>query len=144
VFLPNPQNLSVDFNWVLPEGTIDAKGNAITEYHGSDPGQLKFKNIGSQKIVLKTTLGGRSLEEGVVNVQVGYNAPAKTIYYAVKGGNLMAMKLIPNVPAGMKNNSFDLGIKSGQHPMNLLFSDSCLYVVDAGKQFTYINDADGV
>jgi len=144
VFLPNPQNLSVDFTWVLPEGTIDANGNVITEYHGSDPGQLKFKNVGSQKIVLKTTLGGRSLEEGVVNVQVGYNAPAKTIYYAVKGGNLMAMKLIPNMPAGMKNNSFDLGIKSGQHPMNLFFSDSCLYVLDAGKQFTYINDADGV
>lgn len=144
VSLPNPQNLPVDFTWVLPEGTIDVNGNAITEYHGADPGQLKFKNVGSQKIVLKTTLGGRSLEEGVVNVQVGYFLPAKTIYYAAKGGNLMAMKLIPNLPAGIKNNPFDLGIKSGQHPMNILFSDSCLYVLDAGKQFTYINDADGV
>ncbi len=144
VSLPNPQNLSVDFTWVLPEGTMDTNGNSIIEYKGADPGQLRFKNVGSQKIVLKTTLGGRSLEEGVVNVQVGYNQPAKTIYYAVKGGNLMAMKLIPNMSAGMKNNSFDLGIKSGQHPLNLFFSDSCLYVLDAGKQFTYIDDADGV
>ncbi|BEH00096.1 PKD domain-containing protein [Bacteroides sedimenti] len=144
VYLPNPQNLPVDFTWVLPEGTIDATGKEITQFEGSDPGQLRFKNVGSQKIVLKTKLGGRSLEEGVVNVQVGYNQPAKTIYYAVKGGNLMAMKLIPNLPQGMKNKPFNLGIKSGQHPMNLLFSDSCLYVLDAGKQFTYINDADGV
>lgn len=144
VSLPNPQNLAVDFNWILPEGTVDANGNEITEYHGADPGQLRFKNIGSQKIVLKTTLGGRSLEEGVVNVQVGYTEPAKTIYYAVKGGNLMALKLISNMPAGMKNKPFNLGIKSGQHPMNLLFSESCLYVLDAGKQFTYIDDSDGV
>ena len=144
VALPNPQNLPVDFTWVLPEGTIDANGKEITEYRGADPGQLKFKNIGSQKIVLKTTLGGRSLEEGVVNVPVGYTEPAKTIYYAVKGGNLMALKLIPNMPAGMKNRPFDLGLKSGQHPMNLLFSDSCLYVLDAGKQFIYIDDRDAV
>lgn len=146
VSLPNPQNLPVDFSWVLPEGTTNSQGVEITEFHGADPGQLKFKNIGSQKIVLKTTLGGRSLEEGVVNVQVGYNSPAKTIYYAVKGGNLMAMKIIPNLPAGMKNRPFDLGIKSGQHPMNILFSESDmnLYVLDPGKQFVYINDADGV
>jgi len=144
VSLPNPQNLDVKFTWVLPEGTVDANGNEISEYIGADPGQLKFKNIGSQKIILKTTLGGRSLEEGVVNVQVGYTEPVKTIYYAVKGGNLMALKLIPNMPSGMKNKPFDLGIKSGQHPMNLLFSDSCLYVLDAGKQFTYIDDRESV
>lgn len=144
VYLPNPQNLATDFTWVLPDGTIDSQGNAITEYHGDNPGQLKFKNIGSQKIVLKTKLGSRSLEEGSVNVQVGSSTPAKTLYYAVKGGNIMALKIVNALPAGIKNKPFDLGIKSGQHPMNIIFNDSSLYVLDPGKQFVYINDADGV
>ena len=34
-------------------------------------------------------------------------------------------------------------MKSGQHPYNLLFSDSQLYVLDAGKQIGYIDDVDG-
>lgn len=140
VYLPNPENLKVEFTWVLPNGTLSEEGKEITEFVGENPGKLKFKNLGSQKIVLKTKLGERFLEEGVVNVQVGYSEPVKTIYYAVKGGNLMALKLISNLPEGMINAPFDLGIKSGQHPMNILFSDSCLYVLDPGKQFVYVND----
>ena len=33
-------------------------------------------------------------------------------------------------------------MKSGQHPFNILFSDSLLYVLDAGKQIGYIDDVD--
>jgi hypothetical protein len=33
-----------------------------------------------------------------------------------------------------------LGVSSGQHPLNILFKDSLLYVLDAGKQFYYVND----
>ncbi|EIY53532.1 MULTISPECIES: PKD domain-containing protein [Bacteroides] len=144
VYLPNPEALEVEYTWMFPQGTMDQDGNEVLEYKGENPGLLKFKNIGSQKIVLKTKLGGRSLEEGVLNVPVAYNKPAKTLYYAVKGGNLMALKLITDLPEGMNNNPFDLGIKSGQHPMNLVFNDSCLYIFDPGKQFTYISDEDGV
>lgn len=143
VSLPNPQSLTVEYTWLFPDGTKDQNGNPITESALEDPGTLKFSNIGSQRIVLKTKLGGRQLQDGVLNVQVGYNAPAKTIYYAVKGGNIMALKLIPTLPAGMKNNPFDMGVKSGQHPLNVVFSDSSLYILDAGKQFYYINDVDG-
>ena len=55
----------------------------------------------------------------------------------------MALKLANNVPAGMKINPYDMGVKSGQHPLNILFNDTSLYVIDAGRQFTYINDVDG-
>ena len=41
-------------------------------------------------------------------------------------------------------NSFDLGVASGQHPFTLLFHDTLLYVLDAGKQFYYVNDENGV
>lgn len=144
VSLPNPEGLPVEYTWQMPAGTMNALGEEITEYVGDNPGELRFKNVGSQRLVLKTRLGGRLLEEGVMNVPVGYNQPAKTLYYAVKKGNLMALKIIPNMPEGMKNNPFNLGMKSGQHPLNLMFSDSVLYVVDAGKQFTYINDENSV
>ncbi|HPT44227.1 MAG TPA: PKD domain-containing protein, partial [Paludibacteraceae bacterium] len=46
-------------------------------------------------------------------------------------------------PAGMKINPFDMGTKSGQHPLNILFSDTSLYVLDCGRQFTYVDDKDG-
>ncbi|MEG1838410.1 MAG: PKD domain-containing protein [Bacteroidaceae bacterium] len=143
VFLPNPEQLEVEYNWTFPEGTTNAEGTKITSFVGVDPGLLTFSNVGSQKIALKTKLGGRALEEGMVNVQVGYNKPAKTLYYAVKGGNLMAYKLISDVSSDMKITPFDLGVKSGQTPMNILCDDSLIYVIDPGKQFTYVDDADG-
>lgn len=144
VTLPNPQNLPVESTWIFPVGTVNENGVEILTSNDQDPGKLKFKNVGSQRIVLKTKLGGRPLEEGMFNVPVGYSSPAKTIYYAVKGGNIMALKLVSNMPADVGNFPFDLGIKSGQHPFNILFQDSSLYVLDAGKQFTFINDVDGV
>ena len=89
------------------------------------------------------TLGGRMLEEGKLNVQVAYNEAVPTIYYAVKSGNIMAYKLISNLPENISNEPFDMGVKSGQHPLNLLYNDSSLYILDCGLQFTYINDEDG-
>ncbi|MEG1587112.1 MAG: PKD domain-containing protein [Bacteroidales bacterium] len=143
VFLPNPEELKVDYEWVFPEGTLNADGQEMISYKGENPGKLTFTNIGSQKIVLKTKLNDRPLEEGFVNVQVGYNKDVKTIYYAVANGNLMAYKLINDAPANMKIKPFDLGIKSGSTPMNLLCDDSLVYILDAGKQMKYIDDTDG-
>lgn len=144
VFIPNPQNLPIIYEWIFPEGTLDANKNPISSSSAENPGQLYFNNVGSQRVVLKTTLGGRALEESVTNIPVGYNQPAKTLYFAVKGGNIMALKIVPNKPADVKILPFDLGVKAGQHPLNILFNESLLYVLDAGKQFTYINDVDGV
>ncbi|MFA6871413.1 MAG: PKD domain-containing protein [Bacteroidaceae bacterium] len=144
VFTPNPSSLDLTYTWILPAGTTNDKGETVTEIVAADPGKLIFNNVGSQKVTLKTKLGERSLQDVVVNVQVGYNKPAKTIYYAVKKGNVMALKVIPEIEDGIGNYPFNMGVKSGQHPMNLLFSDSSLYILDAGSQFAYINDEDGV
>jgi PKD repeat protein len=142
VEIPNPQSLTLEYKWIFPAGTVDANGAAITESTQANPGAVRFMSVGSQKVRLLTTLGGRALEESYINVQVGYSLAAKTIYYAVKGGNIMALKIINSVPADIKNAPYDLGVKSGQHAFNILFNDTSLYVLDAGKQFNYINDLD--
>ncbi|MFZ4581658.1 MAG: PKD domain-containing protein [Paludibacter sp.] len=141
--LPNPQGLSEEYNWTFPQGTLDENGNVKETFVGKDPGKLKFTNVGSQKVRLQVKLGGRILEDGVLNVPVAYNQAVPTLYYAVKSGNIMALKLASTAPVGMKIYPFDLGVKSGQKPLNILFNDTSLYVLDAGRQFIYVNDADG-
>ncbi len=142
VELPNPEALQEEYNWVFPQGATDESGNPKLTFSGKNPGKIKFSNVGSQKVLLQVKLGGRILEDGVINVPVAYNQAVPTLYYAVKSGNIMALKLASNAPAGMKINPFDLGVKSGQKPLNILFNDTSLYVLDAGRQFTYVNDAD--
>lgn len=143
VSLPNPENKEVEYQWIFPEGTVDENLVPVTTSNAENPGKLKFLNVGSQKIILKTKLGGRTLQEGVIKVPVGYMEDVKTIYYAVKKGNIQALKLVHDAPDNVKIYPFDLGVKSGQHPYNLLFSDSQLYVLDAGKQIGYVDDVDG-
>lgn len=142
VTLPNPEELSEEYTWYFPEGSLDKTGNTVTTFSGKDPGEIRFSNVGSQTIVLEVKLGGRLLEEGIIKVPVAYNKPVPTLYYAVSKGNIMAVKLANDAPAGMKIMPFDMGVKSGQHPLNILFNDTSLYVVDCGKQFTYVNDVD--
>ena len=143
VELPNPEKLTEEYHWIFPDGTLDAAGNPIATFDGKDPGNVTFSNIGSQTVTLQVKLGGRQLEDGVIKVPVAYNKAVPTLYYAVKGGNIMALKLVTTAPAGMKINPFDMGTKSGQHPLNILFSDTSLYVLDCGRQFTYVDDKDG-
>lgn len=173
IFLPNPENLKVKYEWSFPEGTMNEAGEELTSFTGyadengnvDYPGKLKFRNIGSQKISIKTTFDldgeNRTLEDSYVNVQVGSPVAGKTLYYAVYGGNIKAIKLIDEslLPEGTKVLPFDLGVKSGTTPMNLVFTElevadensetgkskaGYLYVLDCGKQYTYINDENGV
>ncbi len=144
VELPNPESLVEEYYWTFPSGTLDQSGNPKESFIGKDPGSVKFSNVGSQAVVLKVILGGRQLQESKLNVPVAYNSAVPTLYYAVKTGNIMALKLAgASIPVGMKIYPFDMGVKSGQHPLNILFNDTSLYVLDCGKQFTYVNDADG-
>ena len=149
VELPNPQNKPATFVWTFPVGTKDANGNEVLTYESSSPTDvpagLQFSHVGSQQVKLAATLGGMELEDATLNVQVGYNKEVPTLYYAVQGGRIMAYKLTDaEKPADMMINSFDLGVASGQHPFTLLFHDTLLYVLDAGKQFYYVNDENGV
>lgn len=161
--LPNPENLVCKYLWKFPEGTMKADGTEITEFEGyshedgtiDNPGALKFRNVGSQRIELQTWFDingeNRRLDNSYVNVQVGFNKEAPTIYYAALGGNIKAYKLISHdeLPEGTKNLPFDLGVSSGNMPMQLVFKTvtdeqgiegDYIYILDAGKQYTYIND----
>lgn len=144
VELPNPKARSEEYHWIFPEGTTNENGEEMKTFDGKDPGKIRFSNVGSQAIQLVATLGGRVLETAKINVQVGYNEAVPTLYYSTYGGNIMALKLVENAPEGMKIAPYDMAISSGQHPFNLLFKDSSLYVLDAGKQYYYVNDEDGV
>ena len=98
--LPNPENLECKYVWTFPEGTKTADGKTITTFTGyshsdgtiDNPGALTFSNIGSQKVTLQTWFDvngeNRRLEDSYVNVQVGSNVPAPTLYYAAVGGNI--------------------------------------------------------
>ena len=142
--VPNPQSLPLEYEWTFPQGTKDGEGDLMSSSKDRLPGEVMFGNVGSQAVRLRVWMDGRELEEGVINVQVGYNQPVPTLYYAVQGGKIMAYKLISDVPEGMQVMPFDMGLSSGQHPFNLLFKDTSLYILDCGKQFYYVNDEDGV
>ena len=169
--LPNPENLRVRYDWKFPEGTVDLQGNPVTTFTGySDaegnieyPEPVRFNNIGSQRIDISTTFDldgvNRPLESTYLNVQVGVSDPAPTIYYAERGGNIKAMKLIDptTLPAGTKILPYDMGVSSGNTIFNLVYADvdgtddegntvsqGYVYILDAGKQYYYINDESGV
>lgn len=169
--LPNPENLRVRYEWTFPEGTTDENGNELKTFTGySDsegnidyPGKVKFSNIGSQKIEISSWFDvdgeNRRLDDTYVNVQVGSSVEAPTLYYAQRGGNIKALKLLDpsTLPAGTKIYPFDMGVSAGQTVMNLCYADVAgededgnptkvgwVYIIDAGKQYYYINDEDGV
>lgn len=168
--LPNPENLRVRYDWTFPEGTTNENGDKMESFTGySDeqgnieyPGKVKFANIGSQRVDIKTYFDvdgeNRRLEDAYLNVQVGSSEPAPTLYYATRGGNIKAYKLLENIPAGTKVFPFDMGVPAGSTVFNLCYADintvideegntekqGWVYILDAGKQYYYINDEDGV
>lgn len=156
VELPNPKNKPAIFKWTFPTDSKYADGADATyfesEYFTSPadsiiplPEAVKFWHVGSQDVKLEVILGGEPLENVVKNVPVAYDKEVPTLYYAVQGGRIMAYKLTNDQqPEDMNIVSYDLGVSSGQHPFNLLFQDSLLYVLDAGKQFYFVNDVNGV
>ena len=162
IALPNPEDLECKYVWKFPEGTTLEDGTVINEFTGyshsdgtvDNPGKLKFKNIGSQKIELQTWFDingeNRRLEDSYVNVQVGSSIPCPTLYYAVFGGNIKAYKLVDmsQLPAGTKNMPFDMGVSSGNMPTTLVFASvedkDYVYILDCGKQYYYVNDENGV
>ena len=149
VELPNPKNKPATFKWTFPTDTKNAEDAEYATFTGKDindlPAPVKFSHVGSQTVTLNVTLGDEELESTLLNVQVAYDKDVPTLYYAVQGGRIMAHKLTGGAhPADMNIASYDLGVASGQHPFNILFKDSLLYVLDAGKQFYYVDDTNGV
>lgn len=171
ISLPNPENLKCRYEWTFPEGTLDESGNPISSFTGyadengniDYPGKVTFKHLGSQRILLTTYFDiegeNRRLEDSYLNVQVGSSIEAPTLYYAQKDGNIKAVKLIDpsQLPTGTKILPYDMGVKSGNNPFQLAYADvtttddegnpineGWVYILDAGKQYYYINDENGV
>lgn len=170
IFLPNPENKIVKYVWTFPEGTTNEAGQQMTTFEALTtadgtipyPGKVKFANIGSQKITLASYFDiegeNRRLEDSYLNVQVGLDQPAATLYYAERDGNIKAMKVVDTstLPAGTKVFPYDLGVKSGSNPFQIVFgevagtneegeaiNEGWIYILDAGKQYYYCNDESG-
>lgn len=129
------------YTWKFPQGTRKAaNGEEIYEHIGETTPALTFAHVGGMQIGLEVTINGNPLPLETIEVNVGYNQEAPTLYYATAQGNIKAHKLTNGrEPADMAIYSYDLGFYT-HHAFNLLFKDTSLYVLDAGKQFYYVND----
>src|SRR5690606_34295681 len=136
VLLENHENKPVEYNWKFPEGTIE-EGIDKNEKSTLESLYVIYGIVGSQNVSLTITIDGKELTPVNVNVKVNYNMPAKTLYYAVKGGNIMSKKIIDGLDPEL-NNPFDMGYRSGKHPLTLQFSGDWLYVFDAGTRFAFV------
>ncbi len=136
VKLLNPENLTVTYNWIFPERTtgegIDENGQSSLE----SP-TVVFGTIGSQNVILNIKMGEKQLPPNRVNVRVNYNKPVKTLFYSVKGGNLMARKIISDDIDQSINKPFNMGYRSGKHPLTMQVAGDWVYLFDAGTKFGY-------
>lgn len=142
VKLQNPENLEVSYRWTFPGLT---EGEGVDENFVSELPSPKviFGTIGSQDISLSIKMGDKQLDPVSVNVPVNYDKPVKTLYYAVKDGNLMARKIIMDDIDQSIIKPVNLGYRSGKHPLSLQFGGDWLYVFDAGSKISYVADPTG-
>ena len=131
------------------------------------PQNISFSNLGSQQVTIDAVfdLGSadeRALEQSYINVQVASPIEAPTLYYAQVGGNIKAMKLLNDEQLASLGNPkvfpYDMGVSAGENPFNILYGESTdtdeetgdvsashwIYILDAGKQYYYVNDEAGV
>jgi hypothetical protein len=129
------------YRWLFPDGTLNATTQeAIGKFEGAAPPALVFSHVGGHSITLQVTINGVRLPDEVFVIKVGYNQAVPTLYYATAQGSVMAYKLTNgSQPIDVGVDPYDLGFYT-QHAFNLHFKDSLLYVLDAGKQFYYVED----
>ncbi len=166
--LPNPENKVVKYTWTFPK---DAKVNGqslvndtISFYSDSITGLVEcpknvtFSHLGSQQVKVDALFDvngkdKRPLEQSYINVQVASPFDAPTLYYAQVGGNIKAIKLFTDEQLAQLNGvtvyPYDMGVPAGDNPFNLLYGANAagehwIYILDAGKQYYYINDEAGV
>lgn len=131
------------------------------------PKNVTFSNLGSQQVTVDAIfdLGSdeeRPLEQSYINVQVASTIEAPTLYYAQVGGNIKAVKLLSDEQLAQMGNPevypYDMGVSAGENPFNILYGEAVetneetgetsashwVYILDAGKQYYYINDEGGV
>ena len=167
VELPNPENKKVKYICKFPEGTKDENGQPMTtrEYTTDPetgaveyPQNVSFSNLGTHRVTVDAIfdLGSadeRQLEQSYINIQVASPIEAPTLYYAQVGGNIKALKLLSEEELASMGNPkvfpYDMGVSSGENPFNILYgstpeNEHWIYILDAGKQYYYVNDEGGV
>lgn len=165
--LPNPEKKRVKYTWTFPkdakvkgESLVNDTISFVTDTLGNVecPMNVSFSHLGSQKVKIDAIFdyGGeeeRPLEQSYINVQVSCPFEAPTLYYAQVGGNIKAIKLFDDAQLAELGNvkvyPYDMGVPSGENPFNLLYGATAegehwVYILDAGKQYYYINDEGGV
>ena len=132
------------YKWLFPDGTKNVStGSTITSYEGEIAPTVIFSSVGTQYVRLQVTINGVLLPTEVCQIQVASPQALPTLYYATAQGNIMAYKLPTDAQSqSLQIQPYDLGFYT-QHAFNLHFKDSLLYVLDAGKQFTYTNNQYG-
>lgn len=150
----------------IPSNTMEFVSDPETGEVGC-PENVTFSNLGSQTVYIDAIfdLGSdeeRPLEQSYINVQVASPIEAPTLYYAQVGGNIKAVKLLTDDQLAQMGNPkvypYDMGVNSGENPFNILYGSTVevneetgesadahwIYILDAGKQYYYINDEGGV
>jgi PKD repeat protein len=143
VQLLNPENQTVVYQWSFPAGTT-GEGIDVNGKSSEESPEVVFGAIGSQNVTLKILLGDKELAPISINVKVNYDKPVKTLFYAVKGGNIMSRKLIYDDIDQSINNPFNLGYRSGKHPLTLDVAGDWVYVFDAGTRIGYSDTGEGL
>ena len=140
---PYYQSKALTYECIFPSGTKNANGEILasmttTNILAEFPKTLVFDHVGSQAIQIYVYDNGKYLDDYTINLHVGYQKEVPTLYYAEVNGHLKAIKLTNgDHPAGMNILPYDLGIRSGDHPFNILYHNDKLYVLDAGAQWYY-------
>lgn len=176
--LPNPEKKTVQYTITFPEGTVAEDGSDVAgkfeltrtfnedgTYNDSKVvPQVKFSDIGSRRVTVSAVYdavqGGenRTLEQGFYDVQVACNEPAPTLYYAEKGGNIKALKIIDPSKVNYGIYPYNMGVVSGDNPFNICYGEyevtdeetgtkstqGYIFILDAGKQYYYTNDPIGL
>ena len=146
---PYYQSKALTYECIFPKGTKNANDEILasmtmTNILAEFPKTLVFDHVGSQAIQIYVYDNGKYLDDYTINLHVGYQKEVPTLYYAEVNGYLKAIKLTNgDQPADMNILPYDLGIRSGDHPFNILYHNDKLYVLDAGAQWYYINDVEG-
>ena len=137
----NPESAAVTYKWEFPkdavmnpagETGIDAEGVATTEAV-----KVVFtspEESTGHAVKLTATIGA-DVYTYTYNVVVK-NELAKTLFIAVKDGNIFTKKLFSVGDAA----AADLGVPGGSHPLTIQYANDRLYVFDAGSTITFSAD----
>jgi PKD repeat protein len=130
----NPASAAVTYTWQFPAGAVDSESIDENGVATGESVTLKFtqpNETGGHPVSVKATIATKDYNKS--QNFVVKNQLAKTLYYAVKGGNLWMKKLYLNGEA----EDVDMGISSGAHPLTLEFMNNRLYLFDAGDIIKY-------